>query len=505
MIVKFARALVAPRRLAKALAMALALCPAGGRADTNDFTVLLRGSTAADAPVIDRVALYGASHALVIGNDGYVSGWPRLANAVADAEAVAAGLEAQGFDVTLATDLDGSAMRQALQDFFVVKGADPEARLFVWFAGHGWSDDGEGYIVPTDAPLPSADRVGFKLAGLPMRQFEVYARLADSKHVFVVFDSCFSGTIFDTGRDVPSLAITRATTLPVRQFLTAGDAGQSVLDDGTFRKLFLRALSGQEPADLNADGYITATELGVFLSGRMTNLTVGLQTPKHGKLRDPDWDRGEFVFAALGDAAAPADPSPLTQLPAAVAMDVAFWDSIRGSRDMADYRAYLSRFPAGMFADLALEVVETGQQMNEPISSLSDERIQMLLARLQEAGSPTSEYDGAWRGDGDLVCTGNIVHHPATDLDIEMVLVSNSVSATIRMRKESRPILLEFEEIDLIGGETWNAIGYFLPDSPMPREARLNFMGDFKAGSGLVTIVVPLFRCNGHFDLVRSD
>ena len=84
-----------------------------------------------------------------------------------------------------------------------------------------------------------------------------------------VFDSCFAGTIFDAQRELPPPAITRATIPPVRQFLTSGDAGQSISDDGTFRKLFLRALRGEEQANGNRDDYLTASELGPFLSDRM--------------------------------------------------------------------------------------------------------------------------------------------------------------------------------------------------------------------------------------------
>ena len=41
------------------------------------------------------VRMYLRSYALVIGNDAYRAGWPRLSNAVADARAVAAELEAR--------------------------------------------------------------------------------------------------------------------------------------------------------------------------------------------------------------------------------------------------------------------------------------------------------------------------------------------------------------------------------------------------------------------------
>jgi len=46
----------------------------------------------------EQVTLYGASYALVIGNDAYTNGWPRLANAGNDARAVARELELRGFE-----------------------------------------------------------------------------------------------------------------------------------------------------------------------------------------------------------------------------------------------------------------------------------------------------------------------------------------------------------------------------------------------------------------------
>jgi hypothetical protein len=146
-----------------------------------------------------------------------------------------------------------------------------------------------------DAPSPGASG-RFQLKLLSLRRIREYVRLAKAQHAFGVFDSCFSGTVFESARALPPVAVTRATTLPVHQFLTSGDAGQTVSDDGTFRELFLRALRGEERADANGDGYVTGSEMGLFLSDRVTNLTHSKQTPRYGKLRDKDWDRGDFVF-----------------------------------------------------------------------------------------------------------------------------------------------------------------------------------------------------------------
>ena len=243
----------------------------------------------------NQVGLYEESHALVIGIDNYTNGWSRLSNAVNDADAVAEELEKQGFEVTLRKDLTGTALRDELRQFFVAKGKNSEARLLLWFSGHGHTLDGEGFLIPSDAPIHTSGQ--FKVTSLHMRDFGGFVRLAESKHVLSIFDSCFAGTIFNTRSGVPSPAITRATVLPVRQFLTSGDANQQVSDDGSFRELFLRAIRGEEWADANKDGYLTGSELGNFLSDRVTNLTNAAQIPRQGKLLDVKYDRGDFVFA----------------------------------------------------------------------------------------------------------------------------------------------------------------------------------------------------------------
>ena len=146
-----------------------------------------------------------------------------------------------------------------------------------------------------DAPRPGPGPE-FRLKALSLRRFGEFVRLARSKHAMAIFDACFAGTIFASQRSMPPAAITRATGLPVRQFVSSGDANQEVSDDGRFRKLFLRALRGETVADANGDGFLTGSELGLFLTDRVTNLTNARQTPRYGKLNDEDFDRGDFVF-----------------------------------------------------------------------------------------------------------------------------------------------------------------------------------------------------------------
>jgi uncharacterized caspase-like protein len=213
----------------------------------------------------EALALQRNSFALVIGIDAYANGWPRLSNAVADAMAVGEELKRQGFDVTLATDLGSTALENVIESFVYERGRVEDARLLIWYAGHGHTIDGEAYLVPADAPAASTDWE-FRRSALSMRDFGKYMREARSRHVLAIFDSCFSGGVFETTRAIHPPAITRATSLPVRQLISSGQAEQVVSDDGTFRRLFIDALRGDEArADANDTAIHRAENRADFL------------------------------------------------------------------------------------------------------------------------------------------------------------------------------------------------------------------------------------------------
>ena len=331
------------------------------------ISVTLRQSESVNAPVLEERELYQESYALVIGVDDYNNGWPRLSNAVRDAEEIAEALEQKGFEVELHRNLDSSELPQVFKRFFILKGENPEARLFVWFAGHGATVDGEGYLIPANAPVITQS-TEFKFSSVALRDFGTFMRQSASKHVYAVFDACFAGTVFTAQRAMPPAAITRATTLPVRQFLTSGDADQTVSDDGQFRELFVRAILGEEPADANADGYLTASEIGMYLGDRITNLTESAQTPRYGKLRDKDFDRGDFVFVIDPNLKPVGNTNPEAEL--------VFWDSVKDSEDSDMLLAYLSEYPSGRFTNLArIKLKRFGERLQSGLVKLSLEII----------------------------------------------------------------------------------------------------------------------------------
>src|SRR5438445_10839140 len=90
--------------------------------------------------------------AFVIGNAAYPSG--ALATPANDAGLIAQTLQAAGFDVVGARDVDQESLRGALRDFLgKVSAAGPDATMFVYLAGRGVQFEGENYFLPVDAHI----------------------------------------------------------------------------------------------------------------------------------------------------------------------------------------------------------------------------------------------------------------------------------------------------------------------------------------------------------------
>src|SRR5436853_7441392 len=90
--------------------------------------------------------------ALVVGNSGYQAG--ALNTPANDAGLIAQTLQAAGFDVAGARDLDQDSLRHALRDFVEkATAAGPDTVAFVYVSGYGVQLEGENYIVPIDAKI----------------------------------------------------------------------------------------------------------------------------------------------------------------------------------------------------------------------------------------------------------------------------------------------------------------------------------------------------------------
>jgi uncharacterized caspase-like protein len=90
--------------------------------------------------------------ALVIGEESYPD--QTLATSANDAGLVAQVLQAAGFDVVGARDLDEKSIRTSLRDFLTrASAAGPNMQAFIYLAGRAVQYEGDNYFVPVDAQI----------------------------------------------------------------------------------------------------------------------------------------------------------------------------------------------------------------------------------------------------------------------------------------------------------------------------------------------------------------
>ncbi|MGI9304022.1 MAG: caspase family protein [Gammaproteobacteria bacterium] len=240
------------------------------------------------APALFRGVEFGNFHALVVGNNGYEN-FPRLETAVTDALAVADLLRDQyGFNVTTLFDTSRYALARALSQLRTSLSEDDN--LLIYYAGHGYMDEttGRGYWLPVDAEthntanwISTAD-VTDALHGMSAR------------HVMVVADSCYSGTLTRAGRaelNGRAALIERLAGKRSRTVLASGGL-EPVLDSGggdhsVFADALLRVLAENR-------GVMEGSRLFTELRRRV--VLEADQTPEYADIRKAGHQGGDFIF-----------------------------------------------------------------------------------------------------------------------------------------------------------------------------------------------------------------
>ncbi|HYF07813.1 MAG TPA: caspase family protein, partial [Acetobacteraceae bacterium] len=307
------------------------------------------GWRAALAALLVLCALHAEARAqrvaLVVGVGAYAQ-VPALANPTNDAADLAAALTRLGFQVELVRDPDRAALEAAVRRYGQrARGA--EVALF-FYAGHALHFGERNWLLPTSARIASERDLRFEALDLDsvLEQVNGAARLS-----IILMDAC---------RDNPfrlrlGAAATRQSSGGGLGELRAGigtliafaTAPGLVAEDGTgrnspFTAALLRHIErpGLEIRALMAE-----------VRREVREATGGRQIPwEHSAME------GTFHFrAAPSPPLAPAPPPQ--QAPGVVLStreaDLLFWDSVRNSSNAAELRAYLARFPNGVFSELA--------------------------------------------------------------------------------------------------------------------------------------------------------
>ena len=230
---------------------------------------------------------YGDYYALVIGNNEY-PGLSNLRSAVGDARAVSNVLEVNyGFKVD---HLENATRSQILKSIGKLRAnVTRKDNVLIYYAGHGHLDQAadEGYWLPIDADR--SDQSNWIATDRIVSQ----VKAMQAKHVMVVADSCFSGTItraIKIEQRTPEW-LSEIVKKKARTALTSGGL-EPVMDTGSgnhsaFAYAFISLLEEN-------DGVLDASQL--FSKLRPKVMVNSTQTPQYGKIHMAGDDGGDFLF-----------------------------------------------------------------------------------------------------------------------------------------------------------------------------------------------------------------
>lgn len=242
---------------------------------------------------------FGRYYALVIGNADYQY-YPDLQTPVKDARAVARVLSRRyGFRTRLLLNATRYQILSAINE--LRKTLQASDNLLIYYAGHGELDrgNGRGYWLPVDAqPGNSANWLSNTAISDQLSLFK-------ARHILVVADSCYAGTLssasvarqsFGEGRDYSKAWLKIMERAKARTVLTSGgirpvlDKGQS--DHSVFAQALLKALDRNHRL---IDG--NRLYLMVLQDVRTDSSKLGLtQIPDYGAIKYAGHEAGEFFL-----------------------------------------------------------------------------------------------------------------------------------------------------------------------------------------------------------------
>src|ERR1700680_586711 len=208
--------------------------------------------------------------ALVIGNAGYQAG--ALNTPANDAGLIAQTLQAAGFDVVGARDLDQDSMRHAFRDFFEkATGAGTDTVAFVYVSGYGVQLEGENYFVPVDARI--ARDADIPAEALRISDYTRPLAALKLKASIVVLDAARANPFAKSG---PPLAGGLALVEPEPGLLIAFNAAPGTVaqnEAGPYSS-YAQAL-----AEMMREGGLPATDLFNRVRLRVNDANKGAQVP----------------------------------------------------------------------------------------------------------------------------------------------------------------------------------------------------------------------------------
>lgn len=305
--------------------------------------------------------------ALVIGNAKYDHA-PKALAAEADARAAAEALEKAGYEVTLGVNLSRVKMRAAMDEF--ARDAEDAEKVVIFFSGHAMRMNGQTFLAPVDFRPVGPVSVAFD--GAPFAALQALAAEKGEGSIIFLDGAQLDG--FDA-TDYAEPGIAPISAEKGARVVSAAAPGWAIRRSSEGRSKFGKAVT---------DHFLAA----------------GVAYPEAlEKAGDAVWSTGADGPLILVDAAAEAESS-------GDGVELAFWRSVEAGGTEADYRAYLSRYPNGLFAAIAQNRVKAAS--TDPEDRRSQPNRQKTAAEIAAEGEASLNLgrEERRRIQGDLTALG---------------------------------------------------------------------------------------------------
>ena len=234
--------------------------------------------------------------ALVVGNGAYAKS--PLATTANDAGLIAQTLQAAGFDVVGARDLDGDTLRKSFRDFIQkAQASGPGTVAMIYLAGYGVQLAGENYFIPVDSNI--ARDTDVPTEGLRVSDYVRQLAAIPLKANIVVLDAARAQPFIEGGQPIASgLALVE----PDPNMLIAFNAAPGTVapeEPGPY------GIYAQSLAEMIRTGGLALPEVFDRVRLRVNEASKGAQVP---------WDdqkiSAQFAFFERGPDAPPPQSAP---------------------------------------------------------------------------------------------------------------------------------------------------------------------------------------------------
>lgn len=238
--------------------------------------------------------------------------------------------------------------------------------LLISFAGHGMERGGQAFLLPSDSQI--SDQISFlEETAISINRVKDRIKETGVGQVLVLLDACRN----DPGgrADAPNPltnAYTNAFNFDVRNrevqaFATvyATGIGQRAYEytekkQGYFSWAVVEGLKG---AAANEKGEITLASLVKYVQDTVPKrLAIDLGSTKQQRpfANIEGYRADQLVLAVTNSASmAPGSDTPNVAMVDPAALELSFWETIKNSNNVDDFKAYLEKYPDGQFASLA--------------------------------------------------------------------------------------------------------------------------------------------------------